>query len=143
MSDLKDFFKTKLNKVAEIKFKGKGVSFNAIYSAGTWHTRSAVKNKFKKIFRDLIEKNEDMRWMDQYLLDVSYNSRHDPDNVIAMEKVFVDTLKRDVTKDGEVNYEGYIWDDSKRYCRGIVLRPDESLAYNTFKFVLYEYEYES
>ena len=139
MSELKDFFNINLTKVAEVVYKGKGVSFNAIYSAGTWHTRSSLKNKYKKIFLDLLKENEDIHWMDKYVVDVSYNSRHDPDNVIAMEKVFIDTIKQKVDPEGNVEYDGFIRDDSKKYCKGIILRPDDSLTYDTFKFVLYEY----
>jgi hypothetical protein len=73
------------------------------------------------------------------IVDLSYNSRHDPDNVVAMEKIFIDTIKQDVDPQGNVLYEGYIKDDSKRYCRGVILRPDESLPYNSFKFALYDY----
>lgn len=140
MSELKDFFQSNLTRVAEVVYKGKGVSFNAIYSAGTWQTRSSIKNKFRKIFLGLLADNADIHWLQRYVLDVSYNSRHDPDNVIAMEKVFVDTLKQKVDPEGNIEYDGFIRDDSKKYCRGIVLRPDESLPYDTFKFVLYEYD---
>ena len=139
MSELSDFFKSNLTKVAEIIYKGKGVSFNAIYSAGTWHTRSSLKNKYKKVFLDLLKENEDIHWMDKYVIDVIYNSRHDPDNVIAMEKVFIDTIKQKVDPDGNIEYYGFIRDDSKKYCKGIILRPDDNLTYDTFKFVLYEY----
>jgi hypothetical protein len=139
MSRLKEFFEEDITLVAEILYKGKGVSFNQIYSSGTWYTRSSIKNKYKKIFLALLNENEDIRWMGQYLVDLSYNSRHDPDNVVAMEKIFIDTIKQDVDPKGNVLYEGYIKDDSKRYCRGVILRPDESLPYNSFKFALYEY----
>ena len=140
MSEIKDFFNSNLTRVAEVVYKGKAVSFNAIYAAGTWKTRSSIKNKFRKIFLELLAANEDIHWLDRYVLDVSYNSRHDPDNVIAMEKVFVDTLKQKIDPEGNIEYDGFIRDDSKKYCRGIVLRPDESLPYDTFKFVLYEYD---
>ena len=139
MSELKDLLEADLTFVADIRYQGRGVSFNAIYSSGTWYTRSRIKNQYGAIFAELIEANEDLRWMDKYVIDLSYNSRHDPDNVVAMEKVFVDTMKQERDKEGNIEYEGYFHDDSKHYCKGVILRPDDSLPYNTFKFVLYEY----
>lgn len=139
MSELKDFLNSDLTFVADIRFRGQGVSFNAIYSSGTWYTRSRIKNQYKEIFGKLILADKDLRWMDKYVIDLSYNSKHDPDNVVAMEKIFIDTLRQERDKEKNVTKKGYIYDDSKRFCKGVVLRPDESLPFNTFRFVLYEY----
>lgn len=128
-----------LNEVATIIYTGRGVSLNKFYSQGHWSTRSNIKNIYRKIFIKLLDENKDIRWIDKYFLSIYYNSAHDPDNVIGMEKVFTDSLKQEKDRSGNIIYEGYIKDDSKKYCRGVVILPDESLPRNTFKFVLYEY----
>ena len=138
--DLLSFFGSDLEFVAEFVYEGAGVSFNQIYSQGTWYTRSSIKKKYRSIFNVLIESNKDLCWIDKYVIDLSYNSRHDPDNVVAMEKVFIDALKQEVSRDGKIIKQGYIKDDSKKYCRGVILRPDEELPFNTFKFTLYRYK---
>ena len=130
---LDEFFSCNLKKVAEIVYVGKGVSFNTIYSQGTWYTRSSIKKKFRKIFTTLLLENKDIRFIDKYVIDVRYNSRHDPDNIVAMEKMFIDTLR------GGDGQKAYIKDDSKKYCKGVILRPDETLKTNTFVFTLYEW----
>lgn len=137
--DLKEFFNSDLTFVADIRFKGRGVSFNEIYSSGTWYTRSRIKNKYKDIFDLLIKGDKDIRWMNEFVIDLSYNSKHDPDNVVAMEKIFVDTMRQERDKEKNVIKKGYFYDDSKRYCKGVILRPDESLPFNTFRFCLYEH----
>lgn len=113
-----------LRDVYKITYQGKGVSLNEFYTQGHWTRRTKVKDKYKTIFTELIE-NSKLEWMDQFSLLLFYNSRHDPDNVIGMEKVFVDTLKGD-----------YIQDDNKKFYRGIYILPDDTLPANTFEFYL-------
>jgi hypothetical protein len=137
---MKDLINTSnLEKVATIVYSGRGVSLNKFYSQGHWSTRSNIKNTYRKVFTELLDNNKDIRWVDKYFLAIYYNSAHDPDNVIGMEKVFTDTLKQEKDKAGNIIYKGYIQDDSKKYCRGVSIFPDEQLPKNTFKFVLYEY----
>ena len=126
-----------LNDVVEITYTGKGVSLNDFYSQGHWSKRSQIKKKYRKIFDVLLEESK-LQWLDKFYLLITYNSRHDPDNVIGMGKVFVDALKQESNKAGDIIREGYIREDDKRYYRGVAVFPDESLPMNTFKFLLIE-----
>ena len=113
-----------IKDVYKFVYTGKGVSLNEFYSQGHWSRRSKIKNKYKAIFEKMLEGGK-IEWMDQFSLLILYNSRHDPDNVTGMEKVFMDTLKGD-----------YITDDNKKFYRGFAIFPDESLPTNTFEFYL-------
>jgi len=105
-------------------YTGKGVSLNEFYKQGHWSKRSRIKNQYRELFENMIDKAK-IKWMDQFSLVMFYNSRHDPDNVVGMEKVFMDTLK------GK-----YMEDDNKKFFRGFAIFPDESLPMNTFEFYL-------
>jgi hypothetical protein len=124
-----------LGKVVEIEYQGQGASLNDFYSQGHWSKRSQIKKKYRAIFDVLLSESR-AEWMAQFYLVIFYNSRHDVDNVIGMEKVFVDALKRDVDKEGNVLREGYVADDDKRYFRGVAVFPNENLPKNTFQFLL-------
>lgn len=130
-----------INIVTKITYTGPGVSLNKFYSQGHWSTRSNIKKKYRKIFDKLTSTNSKMRWMDRFSLIIFYNSRHDLDNVVGMEKVFVDSIKREYDKEtGEVLRPGFIHDDSKKYYRGLSIFPDENLPNNTFEFILIEHD---
>ncbi len=58
---------------------------------------------------------------------IFYNSRHDVDNVIGMEKVFTDCLKGTLVKN-----------DGKAYYKGLMIFYDTTLPKNTFEFVILE-----
>lgn len=120
--------------ITVIEYKGKALSLNDFYSQGHWSKRSSVKNKYKAIFTALIE-DSPLAWMDKFYLIITYNSRHDPDNVVGMEKIFVDTLKQD-TRDGDIIKDGYIIDDNKNFFKGLCIFPDDTLDRNTFRFIL-------
>lgn len=137
IKDLKD--KGLYKNIYEIVYTGKGVSLNQFYSQGHWSARYNIKRKYRKIFDELFKKS-DLKWMDKFSIIIFYNSRHDVDNVTGMEKVLVDSLKHE-EKDGEVLRYGFIHDDSKQYYRGLSIYPDESLATNTFKFLIIEHGY--
>lgn len=129
--------KLKLFKVVtKVTYTGKGVSLNQFYSQGHWSARSNTKKKYRKIFDKLLENNKRMRWMNKFSLIIFYNSRHDLDNVVGMGKVFIDCLKREVDREGNVTREGFVYDDSKRYYKGLGIFPDEKLPINTFEFIL-------
>jgi hypothetical protein len=110
--------------VYKIVYSGKGVSLNDYYSAGHWSKRSKLKNTYKPIFEKLLEESNTRR-MHKFSLLLRFNSRHDTDNITGLEKLFVDTVK------GK-----YVVDDTKKYYRGYMVFPDESLPVNTFEFYL-------
>lgn len=137
IKDLKE--KGIYDNIYSITYTGKGVSLNQFYSQGHWYKRHEIKRKYSKIFDKLL-KASDIKWMDKFSIIIFYNSRHDVDNVVGMEKLLVDTLKHEETKEGEVKKYGYIHDDSKKYYKGLSIYPDDSLPTNTFKFILLEHK---
>lgn len=106
-----------------ITYKGKGFSLNDLYQQGHWSKRHNLKKKYEDIFIDLIQKKKVYKFSDPFRLYVTYNSRHDVDNVIGMAKVFIDTLKGD-----------YIPEDDIRYYKGVQVVYNKELPVNTFKF---------
>jgi hypothetical protein len=122
--------------VYAVTYVGSGVSNNTFYSGGGgrggWRVRSSLKNKYSKLFQSLIDKVS-IPWMDVYQISIVYNSKMDPGNVAAMEKIFTDTIKEERLK-GVVTKKGLIYDDSKKYCKGVMLIPDDSLPKDTYRF---------
>jgi len=116
-----------IGKVISFTYKGEGLSLNKFYSQGHWRTRANAKTEYKLIFENIISKAKGKYFFDRFYMVIFYNSRHDVDNVIGMEKVFVDTMKGVMIKnDGKVNY------------KGIMIFYDDSLPNNTFEFVIIE-----
>lgn len=113
-----------VEKIYKIVYQGKGISLNDYYSAGHWSKRHNLKKKYNPIFEELIE-NAGVAELNQFSLIIAYNSRHDVDNVTGLEKIFMDTLKNMRVKE-----------DDKRYYRGFMVFPDETLETNTFEFYL-------
>lgn len=109
-----------------IVYEGKGVSINDFYSQGHWTKRNKIKKEYKPIFSKLIN-SSGIPEMDSFAIIIEYNSRHDPDNVTGIEKLFVDTLKD----------EGRIIDDSKKYYKFYGVTPNLELKSNTFIFNIY------
>jgi len=123
-----------VKEVYTVVYQGQGVSNNSFYSAQHWKVRHGIKEKFSKIFwYKLLEAK--LPQMREYQLYIFYNSKHDPSNVTAMLKLFEDSLKEE-RKDGLVTKKGWIYDDTKKYCKGVGQHPDESLPNNTFEFVI-------
>ena len=126
-NDLKDF-----EFVADFEYTGRGVSLNQFYNQGHWYTRKKLVQEYHGIFNKLLL-TSGMERLDNYIIVVIYNSKHDPDNVVGMEKLFVDALKDDEKTD-ELRY---IKDDNKNIAKGVMIFPDETLPKNTFKFLLF------
>jgi hypothetical protein len=121
--------------VFTVRYSGVGTGTNATYSANGWRTRHALKTKYSKIFQHLLSEAGDIPWMTEYMLFVFYNSKHDPSNISGFSKLMEDNLKQ-IRKEGVVVRKGYVYDDSKKYCKGTAQWPDESLPHNTFEFVI-------
>jgi hypothetical protein len=121
-----------IGRIWSVTHQGKGVSLNFFYQQrGHWGARQKVKNQYKGIFSTLIAEckaNDGLCSIDQYYLLIFYNSRHDPDNVAGTSKMFVDSLR-----DAKI-----IKDDSKKYCKGYMVFPDQTLPHNTFEMILIE-----
>lgn len=118
-----------------ITYQGKGVSVNDYYSAKGWWHRNKIKKEYSEIFDNLIRKSK-IQWMDEYCLIIFYNSNHDPDNVVGLSKIFVDEIKQQTDKQGDIIKKGFIKDDSPKYCKFFAVVPDKKLTKNTFEFRL-------
>ncbi len=112
----------------KITYCGKGVSLNQYYTSGHWATRAKLKNKYKEIFLKLLDE-ADVVPMKKFVIIIFFNSRHDTNNVVGLEKIFSDTLKE----------QDYIIDDNKKLYRGLMIFPDENLENNTFEFNVLAY----
>jgi hypothetical protein len=120
-----------------ITYSGKGVSWNDIYGSSgknAWKVRKTIVDKYKKIFTYLILEAK-LPWIDTFKITLFYNSRLDPDNCGANLKMMLDALKQD-RLEGKVLKQGWIYDDSKKFCKGVSIIPDESLPTDTYKFVI-------
>lgn len=109
-------------KLWSVSYEGQFVSLNKWYSGSHWSSRNGLKKKYSKIFNNDIDKL-DIQWMDEFAIIIEYNSRHDPDNVVGMAKIFVDCLKGRFFKD-----------DTKKYYKTIAICPDLELDNNNITF---------
>lgn len=125
---------TRLNIIGNtivFKYTGEAVSLNKFYAQGHWRTRQQIKEKYKALFSKVIDTNIPAEVLDNFYLIIFYNSRHDCDNVIGMEKIFMDCLKgKIIVGDGRVNY------------KGVMIFYDITLPKNTFEFILIEGKYD-
>ena len=60
-----------------------------------------------------------------------FNSRLDASNTVPMIKILEDTMKK----------AHYIVDDSKKFCKGIQIYPDESLGKKHYKLTVHILSY--
>jgi hypothetical protein len=116
-----------INGYTNLEYSGELFSLNDLYSSGHWRTRANLKKKYREIFSDLIQKYK-MNPVKTFSLVIFYNSRHDPDNITGMEKMFTDVLRS----------EEIITDDSKAYYKLYAVVPDLKLPKNTLNFYLIE-----
>lgn len=107
-----------------IRYEGEGISNNQFYAGKHWTVRAGIKKKYEKIFLWLIKSSKPKKY-DSIGCVVFFNSRHDCDNVTALMKLVIDTLK------GK-----YIKDDSTKYLKFTAQVHDPTLPHNTFEFVI-------
>lgn len=120
-----------IGKVISFTYRGPGLSLNKFYSQGHWTERNNAKQEFKGIFENILKQAKGKYYFERFYMVIFYNSRHDVDNVVGMEKVFVDTMKGDlIPNDGKVNY------------KGLMMFYDDTLPFNTFEFVIIEATHE-
>lgn len=101
------------------------ISLNDWYAGKGWYNRNKQKDKWSTIFKEVLYNNVP-NIKKEYNITLLVNSRHDPSNVITMIKIFEDTLKN----------QGYIIDDSPKYCKSITIKPDKTLEKPSFKIIL-------
>jgi hypothetical protein len=120
-----------IGKIVRFTYQGEGVSLNKFYAQGHWRTRQQIKEKYKAIFDEIIDPYLDKIYFDNFYMLIFYNSRHDCDNVVGMEKIFMDCLKDKLVKgDSRVNY------------KGMMIFYDVTIPKNTFEFILIEGKYD-
>lgn len=107
-----------MNNFIEVTYKGKWTSTNDLRNKH-WRTLQGVKNKMREKYRLLILE-QSPRPMKQFRVHVRFNSKIDTDNVTL--KFFLDALKD----------AGVIEDDNKKFNRGTLIEPDETLEFNTY-----------
>lgn len=92
------------------------ISLNKWYANRHWSFRNKEKDFWASLFLKMLPKNR--KRINTYSLYLRYNSRLDPTNTIPMIKIAEDTMKKN----------GYIIDDTKKYCKGVVIQPDETMG---------------
>lgn len=122
----------------KVAYEGRGVSTNSFYSGSNaakgWGARMNLKAKYNKIFTTLLNESS-IPWMDEYMVVLFYNSKQDPDNTVSTTKFFLDALKEERVGSTPVR-KGWVYDDSPKYCKGVMSIPDKTLPHNTFEFNL-------
>jgi len=80
------------DKHYKIVYDGDITSSNAIWSGGHWKKRSDTKIKYSKIFTILLLEAKVKR-LSELSLVTFFNTRHDVDNLQAIQKICMDTMK--------------------------------------------------
>lgn len=118
-----------IKKYINIVYDGELFSLNQLYSSGHFRTRATLKKKYKKIYTELLE-DYSFEMANRFSLIIFYNSRHDPDNITGMAKMFVDVLQE----------EGRIINDTKNFYKLYAVVPDLELPKNTLHFYLIDHD---
>ena len=80
------------DKHYKIVYDGDVASSNKIWESKHWTTRSAIKTKYAKIFTILLLQTK-IKPLSEMSLVTFFNTRHDVDNLQAIQKICVDTMK--------------------------------------------------
>ncbi len=115
-----------MKKSYVITYTGPCLSLNKVKSQ-FWRQTEKEKNRIKEVMQVLVLQAK-MKYMKRFRVDMTYNSKHDPDGVVFQKKILVDVIRR----------KGYITDDSRKYYRGFSVTPDETLPPNTYQFTISE-----
>ncbi len=107
-----------MSNIIEVVYKGKWTSTNDLRNKH-WRANQGLKVQRRALFKGLILEQKPQP-MEKFKVHVRFNSKIDTDNVTL--KFFLDALKD----------SGVIKDDNKKFNRGIIIEPDESLEFNTY-----------
>lgn len=113
----------------EIEWEGVDLSLNKWYANRHFSYRIKEKAFWTGLFLKLLPKR--IKKVDKYMITLYFNSRLDASNTIPMIKILEDTMKK----------EHYIIDDSKKYCKGISIYPDENLGKKSYKLIFHIISY--
>lgn len=110
------------DKHYKIVWDGDMVSTNSLYSQKHWSARSAMKNKFIKIFSTLLLQQK-VKPMKEMIIVLFSNSRMDIDNQSTGCKFLADAIKG-----------SYLQDDSNKFYKGLFMVHDSNLPKGTYEY---------
>lgn len=119
--------KGEISGFKKIVYHGGIPSLNDLYGSKHWTSRHKDAVKYHEMFTWLLraELGPPKKKASKFMVFIFFNSRHDTDNIVGIEKYFTDML---------VNL-GYVEGDNKKFFRALVILPDEKLKKNTVEFV--------
>lgn len=119
--------------IQKVVYKGGIPSLNDLYGTKHWTSRYKDAVKYHTVFKALLysKLGKPKKQTEKFSIYIFYNSRHDTDNIVGIEKYFTDMLVK----------ENYVPGDSKAYFRSLVIVPDEELDKNTVEFVFITHSY--
>jgi len=125
-----DFIKKQVSdkfytKTSTIRYTGEIPSLNDVYSGKHWTSRYKTSKLFHELFSILIKRNLS-KHNGSFSLYVFYNSRHDVDNIVGIEKYFTDALVK----------SGYVKGDNKNYYKSVTYCYNTELPKNTVEFII-------
>lgn len=113
----------------EIEWEGVDLSLNKWYANRHFSYRIKEKEFWSTLFLKLLPKRT--KKIDKYTITLYFNSRLDASNTIPMVKILEDTMKKN----------HYIIDDSKKFCKGISIFPDETMGKKNYKLIVHIISY--
>ena len=105
--------------------KKKIATLNQLISPWKW---SNAKQYYRREFIDLFESNKIPK-VKTFALEVTYNTGHDCDNLVAVIKYFIDTFRE----------LGYVKNDTKKFYKYLKIEGDEALPKRTLQFKIIPY----
>jgi len=119
--------KGEISGFKKVVYQGGIPSLNDLYGSKHWTSRHKDSVKYHETFTWLLRAGLGLpkKKASKFMVFIFFNSRHDTDNIVGIEKYFTDML---------VNL-GYVEGDNKKFFRSLVIVPDEKLKKNTVEFV--------
>jgi hypothetical protein len=105
-----------------IEWEGVDLSLNKWYANRHWSFRNKEKEFWSSLFLKLLPKRT--KKIDKYMITLFFNSRLDASNTVPMIKILEDII-----------------DDSKKFCKGIEIYPDEDLGKKNYKLTIHIISY--
>lgn len=116
-----------LEVLEEIVFQWQDIdiSLNKFFAGKHWTVRNKYKDMFHLMFSKMMEisPRKTTKIADKYILELRYNSRLDPINTVVMMKIGEDYLR----------YINALTDDTKKYCKGVIIIPIETMGKKDYK----------
>jgi len=111
----------------KIYWQDKHVSLNILYSQVHWTKRKKQRDEWHNFFYlQLLQHKKPKK--DTYKIQMKYNSRLDVSNTIIMIKYLEDVLVKKLK---------WFKDDSPKYCKTIIIQPDERMKKKSYMVKIY------